>query len=109
MSFTFCPAAVVMAPVESVWELLSETTLYDEWMDVRTERIVPEGNASPGQMIYAKTSGLGRKWDVTFRVDAVKPEKHQIQMHVTLPLGIVNHVTITCTAIDPTSCRVQYG
>jgi len=73
------------------------------------ERIVPEGKASPGQVLSAKTSALGRKWDVTLKVEAVNPEKHQIQLHVTLPLGIVNDATITCTAIDAASCRVQYG
>jgi hypothetical protein len=109
MGFTICPMAVVAAPVESVWELLSEPTLYDEWWDARTEHIVPEGKASPGQVIYAKTSALGRKWDVTLRVEMVNPEKSQIQLHITLPLGIVNNATITCTAIDATSCRVQYG
>ena len=109
MGFTICPTAVVAAPVESVWELLSEPTLYDEWWDARTERIVPEGKASPGQVIYAKTSAFGRKWDVTLRVEMVNPEKSQIQLHITLPLGIVNNATITCTAIDATSCRVQYG
>ena len=109
MGFTLCPEAVVAAPVESVWELLSEPTLYDEWWDACMERIVPEGKASPGQMLYAKTSALGRKWDVTLRVEMVNPEKHQIQLHVTLPLGIVNHATITSTAIDTASCRVQFG
>jgi uncharacterized protein YndB with AHSA1/START domain len=109
MGFTICPAAVVAAPVESVWELLSEPALYDEWWDACTERIVPEGKAVPGQMLYAKTSALGRKWDVSLRVERVNPEKHQIQLYITLPLGSVNHATITSTAIDPTSCRVQFG
>ncbi|HEY7419385.1 MAG TPA: SRPBCC family protein [Ktedonobacteraceae bacterium] len=109
MNFTICPATVVAAPIESVWEMLLEPTLYDEWWDIHTERVVPEGKASPGQVLYAKTSALGRKWDVTLRVEMVKPEKHQIQLHVTLPLGIVNHETISCTALDATSCRVQYG
>ena len=109
MALTVCPAAFVAAPVESVWELLSEPTLYDEWWDACAERIVPEGKASPGQVVYAKTSGLGREWDVALRIEMVNPEKHQIQMDVTLPLGTVNHTTITCTPIDPASCRVQFG
>ena len=62
-----------------------------------------------GQVLYAKTSALGRKWDVTLRVEMVNPERHQIQLHVALPLGIVNHETITCAALDAASCRVQYG
>ena len=109
MGFTLCPSAVVEAPVESVWELLSEPALYQEWSDIRTDRIVPEGKASPGQVLYGKTSGLGRTWDVTIRVERVNPEKHRVQLLATLPLGVVNHVTITGTPIDSASCRVQYG
>ncbi|HEY7356759.1 MAG TPA: SRPBCC family protein [Ktedonobacterales bacterium] len=109
MGFTICPVAVVAAPVESVWELLSEPTLYDEWWDARTERIVPEGKATSGQILYAKTSAMGRKWDVTLRVEMVNPERHQIELHITLPLGIVNRPTIICTPLDSASCRVQFG
>jgi hypothetical protein len=109
MGFTVCPAAVVAAPVEYAWELLAEPTLYDAWWDARTERIVPEGKATSGQVLYANTSALGRTWDVTLTVETVQPEKHQIQMRIALPLGVVNHATITCTALDATSSRVQFG
>jgi hypothetical protein len=43
------------------------------------------------------------------RTDVPSSQHNQIQLHVTLPLGIVNHATITCTALDTASCRVQYG
>ncbi|MEO7003360.1 MAG: SRPBCC family protein [Ktedonobacterales bacterium] len=109
MGFTICPTAVVAAPVESVWELLSKPTRYDEWWDAHTERIVPEGKAAPGQILYAKTSALGWAWDVTLKVRMVDPEKHQVQIDAALPLGTVNHATITCTAIDTASCRLQFG
>src|SRR5947208_870511 len=106
---TICPSAVVAAPVESVWELLTEPTLIGEWSDMRTERIVPEGKAAPGQVLYGTTCGLGKTWDVTITVEKINPEKHQVQILATLPLGVVNHATITCTPIDAASCRVQYG
>lgn len=109
MSLTVCPAALVAAPVECVWELLAEPALFDEWWDAHTDRIVPEGKAVPGQVLYAKTAALGRKWDVTLRVEAVRPEKHQIQLLATLPFGIVNDLTIACAPLDAVSCRVQYG
>jgi hypothetical protein len=109
MGFTVCPATVVAAPVETVWELLKEPALYDTWWDARTERIVPEGEATPGQMVYARTTALGRTWDVTLKVEAVRPERHQIQLYVRLPLGLINQNTITCAEIDATSCRVQFG
>jgi uncharacterized protein YndB with AHSA1/START domain len=109
MSFSFCPGAVVAAPVESVWELLADPTLYDTWWDARTERIAPPGPATPGQVLYAKTSGLGRTWAVTLRVEAVNPPKHQIRLHIALPLGTVNDATITATPMDAGTCRLQFG
>ena len=109
MGFNLCPATTVAAPLESVWELLGNPANYDEWWDARTERIVPEGQTSPGQILYAKTPAFGRQWDVTLKIEQVKPEKHQIQMLIALPLGVVNHVTISCATIDATSCRVQFG
>ena len=109
MGFTFCPTAVVAAPVESVWQLLMEPRLYDEWWDARTERVVPEGKSTPGQARYLKASGLGRTWNMSLRVESVNPDQYQIQLHVMLPLGMINDVTVTCTPIDATSCLVQFG
>ncbi len=108
MGINVCPAAVVGAPVETVWEILSDTALYEEWWEARAERIVPEGKAVPGQMIYLAPSGLGRKWEITLQIERVNAEKHQIVFHGTL-LGGVSQNTITCAAIDAASCRVQYG
>jgi uncharacterized protein YndB with AHSA1/START domain len=109
MGFNFCPTAVVAAPVETVWDLLWEPRLYDEWWDASTERIVPEGPSAPGQVRYLKTSGLGRTWTMSLRVERVDAEKHQIQLHVMLPLGMINDVTVTCTPLDAVSCLVQFG
>ena len=104
MSLSICPAAVVQAPVELVWELLTEPARRDEWWGVRTERTVPEGDATPGQVIYLRPMLL----KVTLRVERVDPEKHQIHWILTSP-GTINNQTTTCTAIDSGSCRVQYG
>ncbi len=106
MVVSVCPAAVVAAPVECVWELLAEPRHYDAWWEARTVRIVPEGPATPGQMLYGKA---GRLFNLTLRVEAVRPERHQIALHVTLPFGIVDDATITCTPVDAASCRVQFG
>lgn len=108
MSFTVCPAAVIAAPVESVWELLTEPTLRDEWWDARTARVEPEGTASPGQVIYLKTLPVVRRWDATLTVERVDPDKHQIQWQLR-GFGVSNQQTTTCTALDASSCRVQYG
>ena len=109
MVVSVCPAANVAAPVEDVWELLAQPSIYDRWWDAHLERSVPEGPATPGQISYATTKELGKKWDVTFVVKSVNPDRHQIQLDVTLPFGIIDHATITCTPVDAVSCRVQYG
>ncbi|HEY3310969.1 MAG TPA: SRPBCC family protein [Anaerolineales bacterium] len=109
MGISICPTAVVAAPLESVWELLADPALYDEWWDAHTERIDPPGRAAPGQVLQAKTSALGRHWDVTLKIEMVDPQKHQLRFTIILPLGTVNHQTTTLTAIDSVSCRLQFG
>ena len=109
MPISVCPAAIVAAPVEDVWELLAQSSRYEEWADFHTETIVPEGPTVEGQTLYGSSSAFGKRWDVTLHIEKVNPDKHQVQFTVKLPLGIVDHVTITYTPIDAASCRVQYG
>ncbi len=108
-SHTYCPAAIVAAPIDIVWELLSEVKGRDEWWHARTVRVVPDGEGSPGQVLYLEVSRLGITLTRTIRVEAVNPQKHQLHFTVALPLGGVNHQTTTVTAIDAASCRVQFG
>jgi uncharacterized protein YndB with AHSA1/START domain len=109
MPVSVCPAAIVAAPVEDVWELLAQPSRYEEWADIHIERIVPEGPTVEGQTIYGSSSEFGKRWNVTLHIEKVNPDKHRVQFTVKLPFGIVDHVTITCTPIDAASCRVQYG
>jgi len=74
MVVSVCPVANVAAPVEDVWELLAQPSNYDKWWDAHFERSVPEGPATPGQISYATTKALGKKWDVTFVVKSVNPD-----------------------------------
>ena len=105
MSLTVCPVAFIASPVETVWELISDPVLRDTWWHARTERVVPEGKASAGQVIYLKNP-LGRRGTLT--VETVDPAKHQIHW-VLRGLGVTNDQTTTCAPLDAVSCRVQYG
>lgn len=109
MVVSVCPVANVAAPVEVVWELLAEPSNYDRWWDAHLVRSVPEGPATPGQINYATTKEFGKQWDVTFVVKSIQPARHQIHLDVTLPFGIIDHATFTCTPVDEASCRVQFG
>ena len=109
MSLSVCPAAVVAAPVELVWRNLVEWERYSEWADVQVERSQPEGPASAGQTVTFGGKVLGRTLHFTFKVEELDPERHQIGLHAFFPLGLQEKPHVTCTPIDATSCRVQYG
>lgn len=109
MPLNVCPGTTVASPVGSVWELLAEPELYDEWWDAFFQRAVPPGKASPGQVLYAKASQWGFVQNVTLQVEQVDPERHLIQFTVYLPFGTINRQTTTCTALDSATCRLQFG
>jgi hypothetical protein len=58
-----CPAALVAAPVEDVWELLSQPARYDDWSDAHLERAIPEGPVVEG-LLTPRMAGLahGAPW-----------------------------------------------
>ncbi len=109
MGLNACPAAVLAAPVETVWELLDYPVRFGEWANATVERVEPEGIAIPGQKIYLRSHGLGRSWPIVFTVEEVVSDKHTLQFSIKLPLGMVMRQRTMCVAIDATSCRVQYG
>ena len=111
MGLTVCPAAIVAAPVEVVWENLVQWERYSEWFsaDLHVERSEPEGPARIGQTIYFEGKALGRTWHFSFKVEEVNPERHQLGLHVYFPLGLQEKPHIACYPIDATTCRVEYG
>jgi hypothetical protein len=109
MSINTCPVATIDVPVALVWSLLADPRRYDLWWDAQTHSIVPEGPAQPGQQIVARTFALGKQWDVHATVQALTPEKHQLDLFTRLPLGITVHNRITCTPLDAQHTRVSFG
>lgn len=110
MTFSTCPFATVNAPVDLVWGLLANPVQYDLWREVRTRSILPEGPAQPGQHVFAQTSALGRQWDVVhLTVQAVEPEKRQLDLLTRLPFGISVYNHITCESLDSEHTRVSFG
>jgi len=109
MGLSVCPAAVVKAPVEVVWGYLAYPEKFNEWVDGRVEHIEPAGPAVVGQAITVTAPAFGRRWPAFFKVEKVDPEKHQLGMHVNFPFGMQLQEHVSCTAIDATSCNVQYG
>jgi len=110
VAVTTCPIAVVHAPVERVWNLLSEPANYDQWWDAQTRAIIPPGPAHPGQRIHAQTKALGRQWNViNIVVEHIDHAQRMIDLTTRLPLGITVHNHITCVPLDAATCRVSFG
>lgn len=110
MRISACSTAIVNAPVERVWGLLANPVQYDLWWEAQTRSIVPPGPAQPGQQIVGQASFLGRKWDIAhLTVQAIEPEKRQIDVLTQLRFGISIHNHITCQPLDSHHTRVGFG
>jgi hypothetical protein len=109
MPVTVCPAAVVQAPLDQAWSLLSNPASYSDWWDARTTSIVPEGPAQPGQVVYARSHALGLERGFTTTVEAIDHEHHQLELTTRLPLGITVHNHISVAALGEDRCRLQFG
>jgi hypothetical protein len=59
--------------------------------------------------VEADTPALGRRWDIAVTVEAVDEAAHNIRLTTRLPLGITVYNSITCTALDQSSCRIGFG
>jgi hypothetical protein len=104
-----CPTDTIAAPVERVWQLMTDPDLYDTWIDGRVERASPRGPAQPGQVVDVSTRGLGRRWTVKFRVLAVDPQRHVFELDVDLPLGLKMHERMTAVPLDAGHTRLSFG
>ena len=108
MSLNVCPAAIVAAPVEVVWEM-AQPANFSKWIDGQVERIEPAGPLTIGQTIYIMATAIGRRWQTTLTVEEVQAERHQIGMYGVFPFGLRIHEHISCVAVDAVTSRVQYG
>jgi hypothetical protein len=98
-----CPSDVVHAPVERVWELVSDPSRF-QWLDARVctapGRVLRVGD----RVVLAATLGLRVTWDVL----AMDPRR-SIALDIGLPFGLVNHETIVIGTIDAERCRVTFN
>jgi len=105
MSVSVCPMAVIRAPLERVWNLLSEPANYDLWWDAKAVSILPEGHAQAGQKVHARAGGFS----IFLTVDGVDESKHKIDFTTKFPFGITGFNHITCSALPDSTTQVSFG
>lgn len=107
MSLSACPADEIAAPAAVVWSLVERPEAFDRWWDARVIRATPPGPLAPGQHLIARAKGLVPA-RIHYDVTVVEPNA-RLQMEIRLPLGIVNHFTMTVRALAADRAFVRFG
>ena len=106
MAIQTCPTAIVHAPPERVWHLLTNPADLQRWSGVRIVR-GPDRPLSPGDQIVFQAGSVGFL-KVTFDVLEAEPSR-RLRLDVRLPFGIVNHENVVITPISDSECRVTFN
>jgi ligand-binding SRPBCC domain-containing protein len=104
-----CPSAVVEAPVERVWDLVTQPESLHLWTDAALVRAEPDGPAQPGQLLHLVTRAMGWAFAITMRVGEVDAERRRLGLLVELPFGIVNDEMITLADAGGGRTLVRFG
>jgi len=103
-----CPTAVVEAPIEVVWDLLSHPEGWGGFYDMRILSVEPPGRAAVGQRIIAETGPVFLHLKVLLEFVAIHEGNHRIGVRVRLPFGICVLEDMECRQISVDKCRVNY-
>ena len=109
MTLSVCPIAVVDAPAETVWGIVSDPRTYGRWSDAIFDRAVPEGLAQAGQEIQAHSTALGLQFPVQLHVRGVDPVKRILDLTTRAPFGITVNNHITVAQLSAGTCQVSFG
>jgi uncharacterized protein YndB with AHSA1/START domain len=108
-TLSVCPSAIVEAPVDRVWDLVTRPEGFDLWTDARLVSADPDGRASAGQELHLVTRALGWSFAVGISVRDVDPERHRVGLLVALPFGVVNDQVMTLTEAGEGRTLVRFG
>jgi hypothetical protein len=108
MSYASCPTAVIDAPVEVVWALLTDPAGWGHVFDVRIRGVNPPGPAVAGQEIAGETGPRLFHLRLAFRVIETDAERNRLVMDIKLPFGMAVREELNCTPLDADHCRVNY-
>ena len=107
MKYANCPTAVVNAPVDVVWRLLTEPAGWSNFYDVQITKVVPPGPAVVGQKIYGTSGPWPLRFRVQFEFFKIDPANHVLGFTVQLPFGISVREDMDCVPLNSTQCRVN--
>lgn len=109
MEIVSCPTAVVDAPAQVVWRLLTEPAGWSKFFDMRVLRVEPPGTAIVGQRVVGESGPRILHLAVTMEFTDIDPVRGKLGILVQLPLGIRVRENLSCSAVGDTRCRVSYN
>jgi len=106
MAIQTCPTAMVEAPADHVWRLLTTPSALQRWSGIKIVK-GPERPLATGDQIVFR-AGLGVLLEARFQV--VELERlRRLALEVHLPFGIVNHEVVVISPVSNGACRVTYN
>ena len=108
-TLSVCPSAVIDAPVDRVWDLMTRPEGFDLWTDATLVSAEPDGHAAAGQELHLVTKALGWSFAVRISVREVDPERHRVGFLVALPFGVVNDQVMTLAEAGEGRTLVRFG
>src|ERR1700730_18633926 len=94
-----CPTAVILAPAEHVWRLLTTPHELAQWSGTKLVE-GPARAVSAGDRLVFR-AGM---WHISFEVLEMQARR-QLTLDIALPFGVKNREQIQITATDANSCR----
>jgi ligand-binding SRPBCC domain-containing protein len=80
-----------------------------EWSTARSESARPEGLLHAGQRVYFSSRAFGRHWRAITTVTRVTPERHSVDVDVSVPFEIINHEHLSLMSLPDGRTQVQFG
>jgi hypothetical protein len=102
------PIEVVNAPIEVVWNLLTNPAGWGGFFDLRVLGVDPAGQAQVGQRVRAETGSRWLHLKFGFKFTEIDAWRHRLGLDVELPFGIRVREEIDCALVSVGSCRVNY-
>jgi len=107
-TFAACPTEIVEAPIEVVWNLLTNIESWGDFYDVRVIGVEPAGPAIVGQRMLGES---GPRWlhiGISFEFVLIDEPHHKLEFDVRMPLALSVHEELDCIPLTSERCRVNY-
>jgi uncharacterized protein YndB with AHSA1/START domain len=108
MEYSSCPTALVNAPVQLVWQLLTDPAEWGRFYDLRVTKVEPPGLAAEGQKFHGESGPRFLHLRLTFEYVKIDPVRYLLNFNVKMPFGLFVREEMDCVPLNNGQCRVNY-